>query len=66
MGAQGSLQVIKAEIPLKEIMTYSTDLHSATGGEGSYTYEFARYDPMPPQLAQKIIDAAKMHEHDEE
>ncbi len=66
MDSVGSLQVIKAEIPLKEIMTYSTDLHSATGGEGSFTYEFARYDPMPPQLAQKIIDAAKLHETEEE
>ena len=66
MDSQGSLQVIKAEIPLKEIITYSTDLHSATGGEGSYTFEFARYDPMPPNLAQKVIEAAKMHEAEED
>jgi elongation factor G len=65
MDSQGSLQVIKAEIPLKEIITYSTDLHSATGGEGSYTFEFARYDPMPPNLAQRVIEAAKVHEEEE-
>ena len=58
MDAQGNLQVIRAQIPMKEVVTYSTDLHSATGGEGSYSIEFSHYDPMPAHLAEKVIAAA--------
>jgi elongation factor G len=66
MDAQGNLQVIKAQIPMKEIMTYSTDLHSATGGEGSYSIEFSHYDPMPQRLAEEVIARATVHKDEED
>jgi elongation factor G len=59
MDTQGNLQVIKALIPLMEIMNYSTELRSTTAGEGSYSIEFSHYDPLPSQIAQKIIEKAK-------
>ncbi|HKS16533.1 MAG TPA: elongation factor G [Planctomycetota bacterium] len=66
MDAQGNLQVIRAQIPMKEIMTYSTDLHSATGGEGSYSIEFSHYDPMPQRLADEVVARATVHKEEEE
>jgi elongation factor G len=49
--AGGDLQVINAEVPQSEVFRYSTDLRSMTQGAGTYTMEFARYEPMPAQLA---------------
>lgn len=51
MDAAGDLQIIHAEVPQSEVFRYSTDLRSMTQGAGTYTMEFARYDPMPGQLA---------------
>jgi elongation factor G len=66
MDAQGNLQVIRAQIPMKEIMSYSTDLHSVTGGEGSYSIEFSHYDPMPQRLTDEVIARAAVHKEEEE
>jgi elongation factor G len=66
MDAQGNLQVIRAQIPMKEIMSYSTDLHSVTGGEGSYSIEFSHYDPMPQRLADEIVAKATVHKDEDE
>jgi elongation factor G len=51
--------IIRAEVPLAEILTYAVDLGSMTGGRGTYTMEFTRYDEVPPNVAQRIIQAAK-------
>ncbi len=51
----GDQQVIKAEVPLAEIMTYSTQLRSITGGEGTYTVSFSRYDVVPSNMVQQIV-----------
>ncbi len=51
MDVVGDLQVINAEVAQSEIFRYSTDLRSMTQGAGTYTMEFARYEPMPAQLA---------------
>jgi len=51
---------------MKEIMSYSTDLHSATGGEGSYSIEFSHYDPMPQRLAEEVIAKSAVHHKEEE
>jgi elongation factor G len=52
-------QIIKAEVPLAEMLTYANELTSLTGGRGSYTMEFARYDDVPPNVAQKVIEDSK-------
>ena len=56
--AGGGMQTIKAEVPLAEVMTYSRNLASMTGGQGSYTIEFNRYDVVPGNVQQQIIAAA--------
>ena len=60
------VQVITAEAPLAELFKYSAELRSLTGGQGSFTMEFARYDVVPANVAQKIIAAAEKNRTDEE
>lgn len=47
-------QRIDGEVPLAEMFYYATDLRSLTQGRGKYTMEFARYEEMPANLAQKV------------
>ena len=49
--------IIEADVPLLEIYGYSTDLRSATGGSGDFSYEFARYEQAPSDIQQKEIEA---------
>ncbi|MFO7897990.1 MAG: elongation factor G [Planctomycetota bacterium] len=58
-GVVGDMQLIAGEIPLAEIQTYSTELRSMTGGEGSYTIEFDRYDVMPRNIQEQVVARAK-------
>jgi elongation factor G len=55
MDTRGSLQVIEALVPLGEISTYSTELRSITGGEGSFSMAHDHYDVVPAQTAEAII-----------
>jgi elongation factor G len=57
--AGGDQQMIKAQIPLAEVLTYAPDLNSITGGRGTYTMEFSHYNDVPAHLSQKIIDEIK-------
>jgi len=50
---------ISAEGPLAEFLHYATDLRSMTGGRGGFEFEFARYDPVPEHVAQKVVEASK-------
>jgi elongation factor G len=54
MDANGDVQTVHAEIPQSEIFRYSTDLRSMTQGAGTFTMEFARYDPVPAMLVEPI------------
>jgi elongation factor G len=63
--AGGGMQVIKAEIPLAEVMTYSRSLASMTGGQGSYVIEFNRYDIVPGNVQAQVIAAADLQEDEE-
>jgi elongation factor G len=51
--------VIKAEVPMAEMLTYGVDLTSMTQGRGSFNMEMDHYDIVPQQLQEKIITAAK-------
>jgi elongation factor G len=53
------LQVIRAEVPLAEVLTYASQLKSMTSGQGSFTMEFKSYDPVPPNVQQQIVDKYK-------
>ena len=59
MDTAGKNQVINAEVPMAEFLTYAPDLRSMTGGRGIYAMEFSRYDEVPTQLAEKVIEAIK-------
>ncbi len=59
MDSMGDLQVVRAEVPLAEIQQYSSFLKSVTGGEGTYTVEFLRYEVLPSHLTQSVIAASK-------
>jgi len=54
MDAEAGMQRIKAQVPLAEMQTYSTELRSLTGGEGTYTARHSRYDVTPPNVAEEI------------
>ncbi|MCE9591593.1 MAG: elongation factor G [Planctomycetes bacterium] len=55
------LTVIRAIVPLSEVMNYQNQLKSVTGGQGSFTMELSHYDPVPGQLQQQIIAQYKPH-----
>ncbi|MGE3190600.1 MAG: elongation factor G [Vicinamibacterales bacterium] len=59
MEPRGQMTVIKAQVPMAEMLTYEQHLTSVTGGRGSYQMEFSHYDDVPAHLQQKIIAAAK-------
>ena len=50
---------VKAYVPASELYKYATDLRSQTQGRASYSVKFARYEPMPEKLAEKIIEEHK-------
>jgi elongation factor G len=63
MEPQGQFQVIKAEVPMAEMLTYASTLKSITSDQGTYHMEFAHYDPTPANVQQQIIaDAAAAKE----
>jgi len=53
--APGTL-VIKGQVPLSELNNYQARLKSVTAGQGSYTIEFARYDPVPPNVQKTLVE----------
>jgi elongation factor G len=51
--------IVKAEVPMSEMLTYGADLTSMTQGRGSFSMEMHHYDTVPQQLQDKIIEKAK-------
>jgi elongation factor G len=69
MDSRGAMTIIRAKVPMSEMLTYEQHLTSATGGRGSYHMEFSHYEEVPSHLHGKIIAAAKAergHEATEE
>ncbi len=61
---RGSTVVI-ATVPLAEMMNYTSQLRSITGGRGYFTMEFDAYDVVPSHVAEQVIAAAKSAEEEE-
>ncbi|HVC88769.1 MAG TPA: elongation factor G [Gaiellaceae bacterium] len=59
MEPKGGMTMIKAEVPMAEVLTYNQALTSLTGGRGDYHMQFLRYEEVPAHIAQKLIEAAK-------
>jgi elongation factor G len=56
---RGHNNVVGAEVPLAEMLSYAPDLTSMTGGRGDYHMELLRYEDVPAHLTQKIVDQAR-------
>lgn len=65
MEAGGVGTVVRAEVPMAEMLSYGTILTSMTQGRGSYRMEMGHYEVVPPVIAQKILATAKRPIHDE-
>jgi elongation factor G len=65
MDSRGAMTVIRAQVPMAEMLTYEQQLTSATGGRGSYMMEYSHYEEVPAHLQAKIIAAAKAEKGEE-
>jgi len=71
MEMRGKQQVIKAKVPLSEMLDYQSKLNSVTQARGSYHMQFSHYDALPGNLLKKVVDEAvaagrvRAHEDDE-
>jgi len=59
MDNKGGNTIVKAEVPMSEMLTYGVELTSMTQGRGSFNMEMHHYDVVPGQLQDKIIEKAK-------
>ena len=59
MDNTGGNTIVKAEVPMAEMLTYGVELTSMTQGRGSFNMEMHHYDVVPGQLQEKIIEKAK-------
>lgn len=64
-GRGHGMAAISGEVPLAELNDYQSRLKSLTGGQGSYTIEFARYSAVPPNLQQQMASKFQLHDEDE-
>jgi elongation factor G len=65
MDSGGAGTIVRAEVPMAEILSYSTALTSITQGRGSFRMEMDHYDVVPPALAEKILAEAKQPAHED-
>ena len=54
METSGKQQVIKAQVPMAEMLNYQSTLNSITAARGSFHMQFSHYDPVPGQLAKRL------------
>jgi elongation factor G len=59
METRGNQQVVKAQVPMAEMLNYQSTLNSITAARGSYHMQFSHYDQVPGQIAQKIVEQAR-------
>ena len=65
MDMKRDIQIIKAQVPMAEMVSYAPVLTSMTGGRGNYHMEFSHYDEVPAHIAQRIIDEASKDRKEE-
>jgi elongation factor G len=66
MDTERGRSVVNAHVPLAEMLRYTTDLRSMTGGRGVFSMEEAFYDRVPTHLQQEIIDAKEKEKEEDE
>ncbi|MBN2018436.1 MAG: elongation factor G [Candidatus Cloacimonetes bacterium] len=62
MSQEDNKQILNAEIPLSELYSYYTSLKSITQGRGYFTQQFAYYQKLPNDQAQKVIQESKQED----
>jgi len=53
---RGSIQVVRAEVPLAEMFGYSTDIRSLSQGRATYTMQFSHFGEVPSQVAKEVVE----------
>ena len=66
MDSVGGRSVVSAHVPLAEMLNYTSDLRSITGGRGVFTMKESHYEQVPPHLADEIIAESKKAKTEEE
>jgi elongation factor G len=59
---RGERQLIQAEVPQIEMLTYARDLRSISGGRANFHVEFSHYEEVPPNLVEKVLAANEREE----
>ncbi|HEY5781158.1 MAG TPA: elongation factor G [Lysobacter sp.] len=62
---RGSEIVVRAQVPLSELEGYAAELKSVTAGRGRYSLDFSHYEPVPPSVQQKLVEAYKPRAEDD-
>ena len=57
MEPRGNAQVVTAHVPLAEMFGYATDVRSMSQGRATYTMQFDKYEEVPPNIAEKVVEA---------
>ena len=57
MEPRGNAQVVNAHVPLSEMFGYATDVRSMTQGRATYTMQFDRYEEVPTNIAERVVEA---------
>lgn len=66
MDGTGNTKVIRAQVPMAEVLRYASNLRSMTGGRGTFSMEFSHYEEVPPHLAERIIAEAARDKEEKE
>jgi len=59
METSGKDQVIKAQVPMSEMLNYQSTLNSITAARGSFHMQFSHYDPLPGNLSHKVVEQSR-------
>ena len=60
--SKGGYQMVRALVPMAEVLKYDPDLRSMTGGRGTFSLEFDHYEEVPAHQTEKIIQAKQQEE----
>ena len=64
--ALGKSQIVRCQVPLAEVLRYSSDLRSITSGRGQFTMKVSHYEEIPSAIAEKVISESKKEMGEEE
>ncbi len=64
--AKSKIQVIRARVPLAEMLRYASELKSMTGDRGDYSMDFSHYEEVPGHIQEKIIEQSKKEKEEEQ